>query len=137
MDVALAVGRPLCVAIADLDHFKIVNDGLGHPVGDQALRQCAAVMRRNCRQSDVLARIGGEEFALLLPGMTRADALAFCDTLRSTVAAHDWRATHPGLAISISMGVAQWDGSAELGELLHAADTQLYAAKRAGRNQVA
>jgi diguanylate cyclase (GGDEF)-like protein len=137
MAVAQAVGRPLCVAIADLDHFKIVNDGLGHPIGDQALRQCAAVMRRSCGQSDVLARIGGEEFALLLPGMTRADALAFCDTLRATVAAHDWRATHPKLAISISMGVAQWDGSAELGDLLHAADAQLYAAKRAGRNQVA
>jgi diguanylate cyclase (GGDEF)-like protein len=137
MDVALAVGRPLSVAIADLDHFKVVNDELGHPVGDLALRQCAVVMRRNCRQSDVVARIGGEEFALIMPGMTRADALAFCDMLRSTVAAHDWRTTHPELAISISIGVAQWDGSAELGELLHAADAQLYTAKRAGRNQVA
>jgi diguanylate cyclase (GGDEF)-like protein len=137
IDVALAVGRPLSVAIADLDHFKVVNDELGHPVGDQALRQCAALMRRNCRQSDVVARIGGEEFALILPGMTRADAIAFCDMLRSAVATHDWRTTHPELAISISIGVAQWDGSAELGELLHAADAQLYTAKRAGRNQVA
>ena len=137
MDVALAVGRPMTVAIADLDHFKVVNDELGHPVGDLALRQCAALMRRHCRQSDLVSRIGGEEFALILPGMTRADAVTFCDTLRSAIAAHDWRTTHPELAISISIGVAQWDGSAELGELLHAADTQLYAAKRAGRNQVA
>jgi diguanylate cyclase (GGDEF)-like protein len=137
LDVALAVGRPLSVAIADLDHFKVVNDELGHPVGDLALRQCAALMRRHCRQSDLIARIGGEEFALILPGMTRADAVTFCDTLRSGVAAHEWRTTHPALAISISIGVAQWDGSAELGELLHAADAQLYTAKRAGRNQVA
>jgi diguanylate cyclase (GGDEF)-like protein len=137
IDVALAVGRPLSVAIADLDHFKVVNDELGHPVGDLALRQSAAVMRRSCRNSDLVARIGGEEFALILPGMTRADALVFCETLRTDVATHDWQTIHPELSITISMGVAQWDGSAELEELVHAADAQLYSAKRAGRNQVA
>lgn len=137
IDVALAVGRPLSVAIADLDHFKIVNDELGHPVGDMALRQCASLMRRTCRQSDVVARIGGEEFALILPGMTRADAVEFCNALRSAVAAHQWPIIHPDLAITMSVGVAQWDGSAEIDELVHAADAQLYRAKRAGRNQVA
>jgi diguanylate cyclase (GGDEF)-like protein len=137
IDVALAVGRPLSVAIADLDHFKVVNDELGHPVGDQALRQCAAVMRRHCKHSDLVARIGGEEFALVLPGMTRADAVEFCENLRASVAAHDWQATHPDLSISVSIGVAQWDGSGELDELVHTADARLYTAKRAGRNQVA
>jgi len=137
IDVALAIGRPLSIAIADLDHFKVVNDELGHPVGDLALRQCAALMRRGCRQSDLVARIGGEEFALILPGMRQADAIEFCETLRATVAMHDWQATHRELSISISIGVAQWDGSAELEELMHTADARLYTAKRAGRNQVA
>jgi len=137
IEVALAVGRPLSVAIADLDHFKHVNDQLGHPLGDQALRESAALMRRSCRQSDLVARIGGEEFALILPGMTRDDAIEFCESLRAAVGAHDWRALHPELSITISIGLAQWDGSAELEELVHAADAQLYRAKRAGRNQVA
>jgi diguanylate cyclase (GGDEF)-like protein len=136
IELALAVGRPLSIAIADLDHFKVVNDGLGHPVGDQALRRSAAVMRMQCAPSDLVARIGGEEFALILPGRTCAEAAEFCDGLRSTLAAHEWRAIHPDLRITISIGVAQWDGTAELEELVHAADTQLYRAKRAGRNQV-
>jgi diguanylate cyclase (GGDEF)-like protein len=137
IDVALAVGRPLSIAIADLDHFKVVNDELGHPVGDRALRQSAQLMRRHCRGDDLVARIGGEEFALILPATTRDDAIGFCETLRSAFAAHDWQDTHPELAITMSIGVAQWDGSAELEELVHAADAQLYRAKRAGRNQVA
>jgi diguanylate cyclase (GGDEF)-like protein len=137
LEVALAVGQPLSIAIADLDHFKRVNDQLGHPVGDQALRESAALMRRSCRTGDLVARIGGEEFALILPGMTRDAATAFCESLRTAVAAHDWSSVHPGLAVTISIGLAQWDGSAELDELVHSADSQLYRAKRAGRNQVA
>jgi GGDEF domain-containing protein len=80
IEVALALGRPPSIAIADLDHFKLVNDRLGHPVGDQALRESAALMRRSCGHSDLVARIGGEEFALLLPGMARDDATAFCES---------------------------------------------------------
>ena len=137
IDVALAIGRPLSIAIADLDHFKVVNDQLGHPVGDLALRQSAALMRRHCRISDQVARIGGEEFALILPAMTRDDAITFCETLRAELAGHDWQAVHPDLGITVSIGVAQWDGSAELDELVNTADAQLYRAKRAGRNQVA
>ena len=137
IDVALAIGRPLSIAIADLDHFKVVNDALGHPVGDQALRESAVLMRRCCRHSDLVARIGGEEFALILPAMTRDDALAFCDGLRASVASHHWHSLHPELGITMSIGVAQWDGSAEIDELVNAADAQLYRAKRAGRNQVA
>jgi diguanylate cyclase (GGDEF)-like protein len=137
IDVSLAVGQPLSIAIADLDHFKAVNDELGHPVGDRALKHCAAIMRRGCRPSDLISRIGGEEFAVILPGMTRSDATQFCEALRASVAAYEWGEIHPDLAITVSIGLAQWDGSAEIDELVHAADTQLYRAKRGGRNQVA
>lgn len=137
MEVALAVGQPLTVAVADLDHFKIVNDQLGHTVGDQALRESASLLQRLCRETDLVARIGGEEFALILPGLTRDSGLTFCDSLRRSVESHDWHAVHPDLNVTISIGLSQWDGSAEVGELLQAADAQLYRAKRAGRNQVA
>ena len=137
IEVALAVGQPLCIAIADLDHFKAVNDGLGHPVGDRALQRSAAILSRSCRENDLVARVGGEEFALVLPGMTRADATKFCEALRAAVATHAWRDIHADLAITVSIGLAQWDGTAELDELVHMADAQLYRAKRAGRNQVA
>lgn len=136
IEVALSVGQPLTLAVADLDHFKIVNDRLGHAVGDEVLRQSAALMRQLCRSTDLVARIGGEEFALILPGMSRIAAVSFCENLRHAVESHDWAAVHPGLAVTLSIGLSQWNGSAETAELLQAADTQMYRAKHAGRNRV-
>ncbi|MGH8194207.1 MAG: diguanylate cyclase [Woeseiaceae bacterium] len=137
IEVALSVGQPLTLAVADLDHFKIVNDRLGHAVGDEVLRQSAMLMRQLCRSTDLVARIGGEEFALILPGMTRIAAISFCENLRHAVESHDWGAVHPGLAVTLSIGLSQWNGSAETAELLQAADAQMYRAKHAGRNRVA
>ncbi|HEU0224862.1 MAG TPA: diguanylate cyclase [Steroidobacteraceae bacterium] len=136
-EVALAVGHPLTVAIADLDRFKIVNDRLGHTVGDEALKRSAVLMREHCRDTDVIARIGGEEFAMILPGMPLQAAIEFCDRIRSAIEAHDWRAVHPQLRVTISIGVWQWDGRADSTALIEAADAQLYRAKREGRNRVA
>jgi diguanylate cyclase (GGDEF)-like protein len=136
-DVAKAVGQPLTLAIADLDHFKVVNDRLGHRIGDEALRQSAHLMRGLCRSTDLLARIGGEEFAFVLPGTACDAAIRMCESVRSAIEAHDWRNIHPDMRLTISIGLWQWDGKASVSELLHAADTQLYEAKRGGRNRVA
>jgi diguanylate cyclase (GGDEF)-like protein len=137
MEVALAVGQPLCLAVADLDHFKVINDRLGHSVGDKALYEIARIMRSQVRASDLVARIGGEEFAIVLPASTRTAAMEFCETLRSAVESHGWAAIQSDLNVTLSIGLSQWDGSADVAELLRTADQQLYRAKRAGRNQVA
>lgn len=137
IEMSRAGGRSLTLAVADLDHFKLVNDALGHAVGDEVLRQSAAVMRSLCRATDLVARIGGEEFAMVFPGMKYAQAIAFCDQLRRAVECHDWRRLHPHLRVTLSVGVAQWDRRSGADELLHAADTRLYSAKHAGRNRVA
>src|SRR5687767_13775657 len=137
IEVAQAMGQPLTLAIADLDRFKLVNDVLGHGVGDDALRQSAALMRGLCRDTDLVARIGGEEFALILPGLALRDAAAFCERLRCAIEEHEWRQVHPRLRVTISIGVWQWNGLADADALLEAADAQLYRAKREGRNRVA
>ena len=137
MEVALAVGHPLSIAVGDLDHFKVINDRLGHAIGDKVLNEVATLMRGECRPSDLVARIGGEEFALILPGLSQEQGLQFCERLRAGVENHDWRQLQPDLTVTLSIGLSQWDGSAEVPELLQAADIQLYRAKRAGRNQVA
>jgi diguanylate cyclase (GGDEF)-like protein len=137
IEVALSLGQPLTLAIADLDHFKFINDRLGHAVGDEVLRQSAALMRQRCRTSDLVARIGGEEFALILPGMSREAAADFCESLRHAVESHPWRTLHRSLSVTISIGISQWDGAVSAEELLNAADARLYRAKHAGRNRVA
>jgi diguanylate cyclase (GGDEF)-like protein len=137
IDVARAMGQPLVLAVADLDHFKIVNDRMGHRVGDEVLRRAATLMQRHCRPVDLVARIGGEEFALILPGIDLTAAAQRCESLRSAVELHSWTAVHPGLRVTLSIGIAQWDGISGADELLHAADTRLYSAKHAGRNRVA
>jgi diguanylate cyclase (GGDEF)-like protein len=137
IEVSRATGRPLVLAVADLDHFKLVNDELGHAIGDFVLRECATVMRGLCREGDFAARIGGEEFAMIFPGLSQVQAAQFCERLRHAIEHHHWSSLHPQLQVTLSIGIAQWDGEAGVEELLHAADTRLYGAKRAGRNRVA
>jgi diguanylate cyclase (GGDEF)-like protein len=127
LDAAISAGRsPLCVALVDLDLFKAYNDEHGHPRGDALLRDAAAAWRSTLRGSDVLARFGGDEFAVLMPD---------CDDRRAVRIAERVRASTPA-GQSVSVGLAQWDGRESAGALLARADLALYAAKRQGRGAV-
>jgi diguanylate cyclase (GGDEF)-like protein len=129
--------RPLTVAMVDVDHFKDVNDRFSHAVGDEVLRTVARILRENTRGVDVVARYGGEEFCLVLVEATADEAVQLCDRLRGLIADYDWASIRPGLALTVSIGVAGLHEGADAPDaLLAAADMRLYAAKHAGRNRV-
>ena len=126
---------PLALILLDLDGLKMVNDRLGHRAGDEALRGVADVVRAELRESDVGARWGGDEFAILAPNTPREAALALAERIRTRIAA---RGTSP--ALSVSLGVAMTDpateAAVEADALVHAADAAMYEAKARGRNAV-
>ncbi len=128
-------GRPACLAMFDIDHFKHVNDTHGHLVGDQALKAFSAVCESHVRRTDLFARYGGEEFVLLLPQTDREQALALLERLRETWRQH--RLPVPGgeLASTVSIGMVQLDGDASLEHWVSLADQALYRAKHEGRNR--
>ena len=130
---------PACVALADVDHFKAVNDTHGHAVGDQVLRRLVDLMNEDLPDEGFCARYGGEEFALVLPGLEPADAVRVCEEARARVDAHPWHEVAEDLRVTVSVGVAALDPRLRPGgsPALDAADALLYVAKRAGRNAVA
>lgn len=129
--------QPLSVAIADADFFKRVNDLLSHQVGDEVLRTLASVLATAVRGSEVVGRLGGEEFLILLPGTDASTALTRCEAIRRAVDDHDFSPVTGTLPVTISIGVATATvGQLTPAELLAAADHNLYAAKRSGRNRV-
>jgi diguanylate cyclase (GGDEF)-like protein len=128
--------RPVGVLLADLDHFKQVNDTLGHLAGDEVLRQTARRMGASLRPYDGLGRYGGEEFLAVLPGCGAEDATALAERLRACVAAEPIVVGNTELHVTMSVGVAAWN-SQEEGDamaVLQTADTALYMAKEAGRD---
>ena len=129
-------GEEVSLVLIDIDHFKRVNDRHSHLVGDAVLRALAVEITRHCRVSDLAARIGGEEFVVLLPNTGRSEALVVAERLRASVEALDLSRFAPGLRITVSGGVAGTDREMTAEELLAAADTALYMAKRGGRNRV-
>ncbi|WP_338746838.1 diguanylate cyclase [Pseudomonas putida] len=131
-----AEGRAFAAIVLDIDHFKRVNDNHGHEVGDQVLRRLAELMRRCCREGDLLCRTGGEEFLMLLPGASLDVAAVVAERLRVTV---QDTPVQPVGAVTVSLGVARWDDEAgsEPVEALSEADRALYQAKQEGRNRVA
>lgn len=130
-------GRALSLALVDIDHFKPVNDRHGHAAGDGVIRGVAQQLRHNARADQLIARIGGEEFALVYAEQNLADAAAAAERLRAAVAAAAFELDGTPVRITVSIGVAQWQrGMSGLADLMRAADQQLYRAKQEGRDRV-
>jgi diguanylate cyclase (GGDEF)-like protein len=137
-DLSRRHGRPLCVVMVDMDHFKEINDTLGHSAGDFVLQAFGDRVRTNLRTSDHAGRIGGEEFLAILSETDLEGARMFAERLRSSVAETPFLFTGgPRLSVTCSLGLAQL-GSQDLdhGALLARADKALYHAKKNGRNRV-
>jgi diguanylate cyclase (GGDEF)-like protein len=128
-------GTPLACLMIDLDRFKEINDTFGHTVGNRVLREAARTMARGLRGSDLVARYGGDEFLILLPATTLADALAIADRLRARLARRRIAPLTEPLRASIGVAMLGPDESAQ--RLLIRADEALIRVKRAGRDHVA
>ncbi len=127
----------LSIALADVDHFKAINDRYSHAKGDQVLRRVSAILTDRCRKTDMIARYGGEEFLLCFPETSRSRAGRLCEELRAAVESEDFSEVGPDLVVTLSFGLAEAHGDASRKTLLADADEKLYDAKRAGRNRIA
>jgi diguanylate cyclase (GGDEF)-like protein/putative nucleotidyltransferase with HDIG domain len=130
----------MAVVIADIDHFKSVNDTYGHLVGDEVLREVSQVIHEVSRESDIVARYGGEEFVVLLPRGGRKEAFAYGERLREVVRHHMFCEGSYGLRLTVSIGIAYGNPTLQEGTddfpLLSQADTAVYEAKKTGRNRI-
>lgn len=135
---AARFGQTVSLLAIDIDHFKALNDRHGHPTGDASLRKLAGLMTRNLRRIDTIARIGGEEFVVLLPRTTLEEAVQVANKLRSMVEQTEFPGGEgqPGGRLTISVGVASLRAGETGTDLMSRADTALYEAKDAGRNCV-
>jgi diguanylate cyclase (GGDEF)-like protein len=138
---AATTARPLAVAIVDVDHFKRINDTCSHEIGDQVLIAIAGLLGQAVPAEGVgvggfTARLGGEEFLVVIAGLAETDALARLERLRLAVAGHPWQLLTGDLPVTVSIGVAGGRHPARSGDVLGTADRNLYAAKRSGRNRL-
>jgi diguanylate cyclase (GGDEF)-like protein len=134
---AVAARSPLAVAIVDLDHFKRINDTLSHDAGDLVLRQVGRLLAEAVTEPAFAARLGGEEFLLVLPGTGVAAAVRSCTELGARIRGHDWAPVTGRLPVTASIGVTTTtDARVTPAMLLSRADRHLYAAKHAGRDRV-
>ena len=130
-------GRPLAVLMLDIDFFKSINDCYGHDAGDEVIKAVAGILQKHKRTSDIVGRLGGEEFALLLPEASSESAAAAGERLRRVVAESEILTGDERIPVTISVGVgASHDQTNGIGQMLKEADVALYDAKRTGRNRV-
>ena len=134
---SLRYHRALALVLFDIGHFKQINDTYGHVAGDSVLRQLARVVKPRLRQQDVLARVGGEEFAVLLPEVEPAGALVAAEKIRRLVESARFLVDQREFGCTVSAGLASFDPRLTTPQMLYeAADRNLYEAKRGGRNRV-
>ena len=137
MSRAARYRRELSLIMFDIDHFKKINDSLGHLAGDLVLKQLAATIRSKIRREDILARYGGEEFAILLPEIDHQNAQQFAEKIRKLVEKQSFKFEQSKIAVTVSVGVASAGSEISQGsDLVKAADERLYSAKEGGRNRV-
>ncbi|MFT6896363.1 MAG: diguanylate cyclase (GGDEF)-like protein [Paraglaciecola sp.] len=136
MSLATRYGKSLCIAMIDLDWFKQINDSYGHMAGDNVLREFALLCKASLRGSDVIGRIGGEEFLLILSHTAGEDAYKVLDSLRLKMTGLSKVSGIPQAKVTISVGIAQYEKNDSLENFILLADTALYQAKNNGRDQV-
>ena len=139
VEKARRVGDSFCLALADIDQFKHVNDRFGHLVGDRLLRLFANILVQNVRAQDKVARFGGEEFALMFPGARLADAVSAVERIRGVLETKQWTVEPSGERVgkvTASFGVARLSADESATDLLRRVDQRLYEAKVQGRNRV-
>ncbi|WP_460940463.1 sensor domain-containing diguanylate cyclase [Pandoraea terrae] len=127
--------EPLSLILADLDYFKSINDTYGHAIGDQVLCRFVLVCSSVLRGDDLIGRIGGEEFAILLPGASERDALRVADRIRERCKRESLEGSEPPLRFSASFGITEWQDEDSPMNMVERADMALYRAKRAGRDR--
>jgi two-component system, cell cycle response regulator len=130
------IDKPIGLMILDLDHFKKVNDTYGHDVGDEVLRQIARCLQEFTRYHDVVARLGGEEFAVVAPNMSRESLFKLAERIRYAISSLNIKSGNVTLRVTMSIGLTIWDQKETAEQLYKRADMQLYQAKRSGRNRV-
>lgn len=140
-DIELGKSRrnnyPLSLLYLDIDHFKSINDTYGHEAGDKALQEFAKLCKRECREYDVIGRLGGEEFCILLPLTAEDAALVLAERMLATTRDMVVKLPQTALSITISIGIAAHDGKSEIHELIRRADKALFHAKQSGRDRIA
>jgi diguanylate cyclase len=132
-------GDDLCIALADIDHFKTINDNFGHVAGDMVLKLFAEMLVMNIRSQDIAARFGGDEFAILFPDTRLADASATVGRIRAQLENKQWEVAASGErigAVTASFGLARLNAAESPEELVRRADAKLYEAKSSGRNRM-
>lgn len=126
----------LSVAIADIDHFKRVNDNFSHQIGDEVLKQVAVIFKQNSRVIDTISRYGGEEFVFFFPETPLQKAILACEKIRKSIETFNWKAIHKNLHVTISIGITSDISVQSHEKMISLADNKLYEAKQKGRNQI-